>query len=165
MPNVGHSSFLNYPRTPVYSNTQQIVYPNTVEGGKTLSMSRDKQIPVLASDFSGAKSFPSESTGAATPMACSRKLEFSNNPSEPIFASERTKVQGFKATSYSCQSVPGKASMVKVTALEFNLPQGHPEKCSRPECHNRRFVTEDGGLKYYCSKACERTEHPLNFTS
>jgi len=156
------NTFLNYPKTPVYSNVQPIVYPNTVEGAKTLSTSRNRQHPVLASDFSGAKSYPSQT--ATIPMTCSRKLEFSTKPSQPIFASERTKVQGFETTSYTCHSVPGKTSMVKVTALEFNLPPGHPEKCLRGECHNKRFVAEDGCLKYYCSKACERVEHPLNFT-
>eukprot|EP00826_Nyctotherus_ovalis_P038348 TRINITY_DN3587_c0_g4_i1.p1 TRINITY_DN3587_c0_g4~~TRINITY_DN3587_c0_g4_i1.p1 ORF type:complete len:177 (+),score=20.31 TRINITY_DN3587_c0_g4_i1:552-1082(+) len=155
----------NYPRTPVYSNP--VFFQHSTESARPLS--KGKPAPILASDYSGAKSFPDELAGEVkgtyrTPMACSRKLEFSTNSTETFLASERTKVQRLDSSSYTCSSVPGKASLVKVTALEFNLPPGHPEKCMRAECHNKRFIAEDGCLMYYCSKACERTEFQYHNT-
>lgn len=158
----GPSISTNYPRTPVYSNP--VFFQHSTE-----SMSKGKPAPIFASDYSGAKGFPDELAGEVkstykTPMACSRKLEFSTNSTETFLASERTKVQRLDSASHVCSSVPGKASLVKVTALEFNLPPGHPEKCTRADCHNKRFVAENGCLMYYCSKACERAEFQYHNT-
>ena len=77
-----------------------------------------------------------------TPFSCNRRLDYSDFTS--------------MSTPPFCNFVTEKECSTKITPLDINLPEGHPDKCIRPGCHNKRFVEPDGSIMYYCGKQCEK---------
>ena len=96
-------------------------------------------------------------------LRCSRKLDFFDSQSVIHMTDEEDNKAPPKYYSSQAASVPAKRSAIKVTPIDYCLPSGHPSKCSRPECHHKKFTSKDGYMSMYCSKWCERSESVKKF--
>jgi len=153
--NIGFTNISPFTSGPIYPPTEN--YNSSAETNMSSYVGLQTAPPQSSnSNFLSTVVKMPASDARFSPWDPAKRLTFGETQS--IYQSE---MEDSKITSYSqpIQTVVSKkSSLIKVTPLDSNLPNGHPAKCNRPGCGNRKFINKDGTVFPYCSRACGRAE-------